>query len=178
VFGEAGPKWALFVFNVLRDAGGTHVKIFEDEPQTWGDQMGFATYAELSTGMFSASALTIEYAGMATDAGSAGKQTAAGSVEGFPTVPPPSPPPQSPLDANAIKVLELLNKCFPRQMKNVELETEAELSKDTVTRRLKELIDLGYAERPNGTQRMGSTITEAGRQALRRLGAIQALNRH
>jgi hypothetical protein len=70
------------------------------------------------------------------------------------------------LHANDWTILEVLDQCPSETMHQVEIETGANLSRKTVSMRLRYLRRLRLVHRPQG-KRGGEVITDRGREALR-----------
>jgi hypothetical protein len=69
------------------------------------------------------------------------------------------------LHANDWTILEVLAQCHSETMHQVEIETGANLSRKTVSKRLRYLRRLQLVHRPQG-ERGGESVTDAGREAL------------
>ena len=65
------------------------------------------------------------------------------------------------LDTAAVAVLMFLGKEHPKLMRNVDIEVATDLSKQTVSNAVAELIDNKLANRPKG-DRKGTTLTSEG----------------
>jgi hypothetical protein len=72
------------------------------------------------------------------------------------------------LDDAGLAVLIALGNEYPKLLKNVEIETIARLSKQTVSNAVTDLIDKKLATRPKG-QRKGTTVTAAGLALFERI---------
>jgi predicted transcriptional regulator len=80
-----------------------------------------------------------------------------------------------PIDENGVKVLSILKDKSPMLQKNVDIEANVDLSKQTVGRLVTELIDKRLVHRPEG-ERKGVTITECGIALLDRIRKSSAVH--
>jgi hypothetical protein len=84
-----------------------------------------------------------------------------GNTSGDRTVPDTASVSEPVVDDAALAVLTALREAQPKLLKNVEIETAAHLSKQTVTNTLTYLIGKNLAARPRG-DRKGAAITAEG----------------